>query len=53
VKEAFKFRDPDAWDKRFIEQAAMPSKMKDEWCEMKRSHFSTLRVFGLSFGRII
>jgi SAM-dependent methyltransferase len=31
VKAAFKFRDPDAWDRRFESQASAPLKLKDEW----------------------
>ena len=27
----FKFRDPDAWDRRFESQACAPLKLKDEW----------------------
>ncbi len=31
VTSGFKFRDPDAWDRRFESQASAPLKMKDEW----------------------
>ena len=31
VRNGFKFRDPDAWDRRFESQASAPLKMKDEW----------------------
>ena len=29
--KGFKFRDPDAWDRRFESQASAPLKLKDEW----------------------